>query len=161
MFRSSKVTLPTLALLACLAPGAAGAAERSRPAQVLLEQISCAVPPAPASVLYFFRDIGLISNKPTRVADSLNYFKLKKPLDLDGVQAVAVFGFDETGTFPFVRAPGTSPGQVIGFVAKTSKPKIIEWADNGHGGKAIQIEDQSDFGPGYIEAYCNKLPPRD
>lgn len=59
----------------------------------------------------------LISLKPYKVEDSINYFRVKifKPLSAFGMPVQAVFGWSETQMI-FVRGPGTSPPEIYGIL---------------------------------------------
>ncbi|GGC67883.1 hypothetical protein GCM10010994_28080 [Chelatococcus reniformis] len=91
------------------------------------------------------------------VSDSMSFFKVRKPLTVDGLPVVAVFGFDETGEFPFARGPGTSPGQVFGITTATDSAALERWIRN-HPGKFILVDTPSALGAGLTDVYCSRRP---
>jgi hypothetical protein len=93
----------------------------------ILAEMQCKRAPKAGPVLaQLYRD-RLISRNPSKVFDSINVFPLREPVTIDGLQIVAVFGYDERSDFPFVRAPGTSPGNVFGVVTRSPLYSVDQW----------------------------------
>ena len=96
-------------------------------AAVVLRELECDRPPKAAEVLKLLIRRSAARSLAFHVADGLNYFALAKPEKLDGLNVVAVFGFDESGRFPFLRSRGPSPGAVFGVVTRDTLPAIDQW----------------------------------
>lgn len=144
------------AFLVALVLSVPSLAAAAAPEDAILSEIRCARDPRAGTLLARLYQDGLIRLKPTFVYDSVNVFALKRPLSLNGLTAVAVFGYDETDNFPFVRSPGTAPGLQFGIVTKDSLAVVEGWrsrlnpsldVDDGNagiaGGKEIACTQQA------------------
>ena len=95
--------------------------------QLVLRELECDRPPKAAEVLKVLIRRNAVRSMAFHVADGFNYFELAKPEKVDGLTVVAVFGFDESGRFPFLRSGNASPGPVFGIVTRDSLPAIDRW----------------------------------
>lgn len=95
--------------------------------QIVLRELECDRPPKAAEVLKVLIRRNAVRSMAFHVADGFNYFELAKPEKIDGMTVVAVFGFDETGRFPFLRSGSASPGPVFGVVTRDSLPAVDRW----------------------------------
>jgi len=81
----------------------------------LESQISCSQFLDPAKAISALRSAGVIERRSYLNYDSLNYFKVRKPLTVWGLRVVSVFGFDHDERV-FERGPGTAPPVELGVV---------------------------------------------
>jgi hypothetical protein len=123
-------------------------------ASVVLPELACQRPPHSGAVMQQLTRSGIAKSNAFTVADSINYFMLDKPQDVVGLSAVAVMVFDENSTFRFRRAPGTSPGQVPGFVTRASTAQINEWA--ARHGLDLDVQETMTNLRGARDVYCRR-----
>ena len=96
-------------------------------AATIMRELDCERPPRAADTLKLLISRNAISSFAFDVVDSMNYFVLQRPAVIDGLTVIGVFGFDETGAFPFVRGRGASPGRVFGVVTQEPIETIDRW----------------------------------
>lgn len=94
---------------------------------LVLRELECDRAPRAAEVIRLLIRRNVVRSMAFQVADGFNYFALAAPETVDGLNVVAVFGFDETGRFPFVRGRGPSPGPVFGVVTRDGLPAVDLW----------------------------------
>ncbi|WP_338664322.1 hypothetical protein VQH23_03970 [Pararoseomonas sp. SCSIO 73927] len=78
------------------------------------------------------------------VYDSLNFFELRQPVELAGMPVVAVYGFDEEAPADFKRGPGTSPGNVLGFVTTAPLYNLDTWRQRTN--PRLSVDDYTNYG---------------
>ena len=96
-------------------------------AAVILKELECERAPRAAEVIRLLIRRNAVRSMAFQVADGFNYFALSSPQRVDGLNVVAVFGFDETGRFPFLRDRGPSPGPIFGIVTRDSLGASDRW----------------------------------
>ena len=84
-------------------------------ADALEAQISCRQKPQPSKAIRALQRAGFLARRPYNSVDSVNYFRIKKPLNVWGFNVYSVLGFDNNPKL-FERGPGTSPGILLGIV---------------------------------------------
>lgn len=121
---------------------------------VVLPELACQRPPRSGAIMQQLTQSGIAKSNAFSVANSINYFMLDKPQNVGGLTAVAVMAFDENSTFRFRRAPGTSPGQVLGFVTRASTAQINEWAARHD--LDLDVQDTMTNLRGARDVYCRR-----
>ncbi|GGC77476.1 hypothetical protein [Chelatococcus reniformis] len=149
-----------LAVVGALTLGGVATAGEPKMEELIARQVACRAPSPPGAALLDLKRANLIDAKPVWVTNRLNYFKLKRPLMVEGLRVVGVFGFDDSGQFPFVRSRGTGPADVFGVVTSSSDTLIARWRSR-YAGKEIVWDNESDFGPGFAQIYCSKASGAD
>lgn len=96
-------------------------------AAIIRRELECERPPRTAEVVTQLIRRNVVRSLAFHVAGDLNYFALAKPELVDGLPVVAVFGFDETGQFPFVRGHAGLPGPVFGIVTTAGQAELDRW----------------------------------
>ncbi len=94
---------------------------------VAAKELECVRAPRAGEVLKVMMRRNAVRSMAFEVGENANYFELSRPEKVDGLNVVAVFGFDETGHLPFVRGPGASRGTVFGLVTRDPMPAIDAW----------------------------------
>lgn len=94
---------------------------------VVRRELECDRPPRAAEILKLLIRRNVVRSLAFYVADDMNYFALSKPEKVDGLNVVAVFGFDESGQFPFVRSRGNAPGPIFGIVTRDGTGDVDRW----------------------------------
>jgi len=122
------------------------------PESAILTEMRCTKEPRAAVRLAELYAAGLIRLKPTAVFDSVNVFVLRRPLNIDGLNIVAVFGYDVMDNFPLVRSPGTAPGVQFGVVSKESLWQVERW--RGRINPSLSMDDGNSGVPGGKEIAC-------
>ncbi len=84
-------------------------------AAALEAQISCRQKLQPSKAIRALQNAGILPRHPYNSVDSVNYFRIKKPLSVWGLKVFSVLGFDNNPKI-FERGPGTSPGILLGVV---------------------------------------------
>lgn len=160
--------LPTDSAAAQTLPAAVGTPSRSevKPSQrddnsptdfssIMLKPLECDRAPLAGKVIHQLIRLGIAQAKPFKVADSQNYFALDAPKVVDGLTAVAVVGFDETGDSLWVRSPGTSPGPLLGLVTKDSLYQVDEWRKRRN--RDLKIDDSMSGIPNTKDVVCARF----
>jgi hypothetical protein len=129
------------ARLACLDKAAASA----RFTQIMLPELFCRGVAHPYEVIMTLRREGMIAPDIASSADSIAYYKLKQPLDLDGLEVVGIFGFESNHDDVFPRAPGTGPGDFIGVVTTATSGSLDWWRRHRNLSLILNINDADDY----------------
>jgi len=87
--------------------------DTSKFAEALEAQISCKEKVQPAKAIRALQRAGVISATYDE-EDSINIYRVKKPLTVFGYNVLSVIAFDED--LPFERGPGTLPPTLIGIL---------------------------------------------
>lgn len=94
---------------------------------VVRRELECDRAPKAAEIMKLLIRRSAIRSMAFFVSADVNYFALAKPEKVDGLTVVAVFGFDESGQFPFVRSRGNALGPVFGIVTRENLAEIDKW----------------------------------
>ncbi|MDB5513225.1 MAG: hypothetical protein JWR08_2708 [Enterovirga sp.] len=124
---------------------------------VISRELDCGRPRKVADVLKLLIRRSLIRSMAFHVADDVNYFALAKPEKVDGLTVIAVFGFDDSGQFPFVRSRGTASGPVFGVVTRDSQAELDAWRLRHS--PALMIDDTGSSMKGAKDVACLRLAP--
>ena len=100
-----------------------GAPQNKKFADALEAQVSCGRELEPVKAIRALQKAGIISKSQYIVVDSINYFKVKRPLTVFGFKVQSVLGFDEAPKI-FARGPGTSPGILLGIIIPLSVVEV-------------------------------------
>ena len=144
-------------LLAALAWSTPSQADQED-AQAILSELKCQRPPKAGTVLAKLVRGKAIDRKPSTIFDSVNVFRLLQPITVDGLKVVAVFGYEEDSDFPFVRGPGTSPGNVFGVATTSSLYAVDQWRSRVS--RNLDLDEGNAGIPGTKELTCSKLAER-
>jgi hypothetical protein len=89
----------------------------------LESQVSCKETPDPARAISALQKAGIIQRRSYLNVDSLNYFRVRRPLTVWGFKVVSVFGFAFNPRI-FERGPGTAPPITLGVVVPVSEATV-------------------------------------
>jgi hypothetical protein len=110
------ITTPLALSGATVTSGTASISQKAEGYSAALEsQITCAQFLDPAKAIGSLQRAGVIEQRLYLNYDSLNYFRVRKPLVVWGLRVVSVFGFDHNERI-FERGPGTAPPVELGVV---------------------------------------------
>ena len=89
----------------------------------LESQLSCKNAPEPAKAIGALQRAEMIERRSYFVIDSVNYFRVRRPLTVWGFKVVSVFGFAFSPRI-FDRGPGTAPPLTLGVVIPDSEANV-------------------------------------
>jgi hypothetical protein len=86
-------------------------------------QLSCKETPEPSRAIGALIRAGIIERSAYISIDSINYFRVRRPLTVWGIKVVSVFGFASNPRI-FRRGPGTAPFITLGVVVSVSEANV-------------------------------------
>ena len=123
MRRLALVVFLGLSFVGIVAVGSPGQTTRNKHELALEGQIACKEVPRPMATITALQRAGYISRSPFVVVDSINFFRVKRPMEIFGLPVVSVAGFDYHPRM-FRVSPGTLPGTLLGVVVPRSVAKV-------------------------------------
>ncbi|MGK7870561.1 hypothetical protein [Falsiroseomonas sp. E2-1-a20] len=119
------------------------AGRSARFAEIFLPEMACRRDPRPTEVFQMLINERFIRTPAVGGGDSISYFALTQPLELDSMTIIGVMGADETNSRIIARGPGTSAGIRMGFVTTARTGQLEDWRQRM--GFAVRIDDVDDF----------------
>ena len=128
-------------------------------AALVRRELECDGPPRAAEIIKVLIRRNAVSSLTFQMDEGMNYFALQRPEKVDGLTVVAVFAYDDSGRFPFLRSRGNSRGAVFGIVTRDDIEEIDRWR-LGHS-PALLADDSRSSMIGATDIGCFALTRRD